>query len=124
MSTILISIKPTYVKKILNGQKKYEYRKIKAKKKKIEKMIIYATSPVKLVVAEAEIKRVLEGSPKKIWEQTKKESGVTKKFYDSYYKNSSKAIAYELDKIKIYETPQKLENLGINNAPQSFIYLD
>ena len=38
MSTILISIKPEYVSNILNGNKKYEFRKI-ACKRSIDKMI-------------------------------------------------------------------------------------
>ena len=57
-STILISIKPEYASKILDGIKKYEYRTTKAKN--VNKMIIYATSPVKKVIGEAEVKNILE----------------------------------------------------------------
>lgn len=124
MSTILISIKPEYVKKILNGKKRYEYRKVKPARKNISKMLIYSTTPVKLVVAEAEIESILEDDVKKIWKDTKCESGITKKIYDSYYKNCSKAIAYKLKKVTIYEKPQKLEDIGVKCVPQSFIYFD
>ena len=54
MSKILIPIKPEYVDKILSGNKKYEYRKIKPKRK-VDKMIIYSTYPIMKVVGEVEV---------------------------------------------------------------------
>ena len=51
MGKILLSIKPIYVNKILNGTKKYEYRKRKPKRNDIGKLIIYSTSPIKKVVS-------------------------------------------------------------------------
>ena len=56
MCTILMPINPQYVDEILAGRKKYEYRKIKAKKANVDKMIIYSTSPIMKVVAEVDIK--------------------------------------------------------------------
>lgn len=124
MCKILISVKPEYVEKILTGSKKYEYRKVKAKKTNVDKMIIYATAPVMKVVAEIEIQNVLEGSPELIWKITQKYSGITKEFYDKYYKNKSTAVAYELGKIKKYNKPKELGDFGISFSPQSFIYID
>ena len=67
---------------------------------------------------------ILEDSPQKIWEQTKKDSGITKEFYVKYYKNREKAIAYKLGNIKVYDKPKKLCDIGINYVPQSFVYMD
>ena len=124
MCKILISINPKYVDEILSGRKKYEYRKIKPKKDNIDKIIIYSTSPVMKVVAEVSITKILEGTPQEIWDITKEYSGVTKEFYDSYYKNKNKAIAYEIGEIKKYNIPKDLSEIGINYVPQSFIYID
>jgi len=44
----LISIKPCYVEKILNGSKKYELKKHKPKKR-IEKFFIYVSAPTRKV---------------------------------------------------------------------------
>ena len=71
MSKILISIKPKYVDLILSGSKKYEYRKIQAQKN-IDKLIIYATYPIKKVVAEVEVLEVFKDTPKNIWKKTNK----------------------------------------------------
>lgn len=124
MCTILMPINPQYVDEILAGRKKYEYRKIKAKKVNVDKMIIYSTSPIMKVVAEVDIKEILEEEPEKLWEMTKSESGITKSFYNKYYKNKNIAVAYKLGKIKIYNEPKNLNEIGINYVPQSFVYLD
>lgn len=117
-------INPKYVNEILTGRKKYEYRKIKPKRKNIDKMIIYSTVPVMKVVAEVEVKGILEEEKEKLWSMTKNESGITKDFYNKYYKNKNIAIAYKLGNVKIYDNPKKLDDIGINYVPQSFIYLD
>lgn len=124
MCKILMPINPEYVDEILAGHKKYEYRKIKAKRTNIDKMIIYSTSPVMKVVAEVEIKGILQENPEQLWELTKNYSGVTKEFYNQYYKNKNIAIAYELGKIVKYEKPKDLIDIGINYIPQSFVYMD
>ena len=87
MCKILMPINPEYVDEILSGNKKYEYRKIKAKRKNIDKMLIYSTSPIMRIVGEVDILDILEDSPDKLWEKTKRYSGITKDFYTKYYKN-------------------------------------
>lgn len=119
---ILISINPEHVDNIIKGIKKYEYRKIAAKQD-ISSIIIYETTPVKRVVAEAEIIDVLEFPPEELWEITKYESGISKKFFDKYFKDRKVAYAYKLGEIKVYDEPKFLMDYGIKAAPQSFIYL-
>ena len=62
MRKILISINPEHVAKILSGEKKFEYR-TKAAKQDVDSLIIYETTPVKRIVAEAKILEVLELTP-------------------------------------------------------------
>lgn len=124
MCKILMPINPEYVDEILAGRKKYEYRKIKAKRSNVNKMIIYSTSPIMKVVAEVDIKEILEEDPETLWKITQDESGISKDFYNKYYKNKSIAIAYKLGTIKIYDKPKDLKDIGINYVPQSFVYLD
>lgn len=121
-SKILISINPEHVNNIINGLKKYEYRKIAAKKD-IKSLIIYETTPVKRVVAEAEIIDVLIMSPENLWELTKNEAGVSKVFFDQYFEGRKIAYAYKLGKIKVYVQPKTLLDYGIRAAPRSFVYV-
>lgn len=121
MKKIIISINPEYVDNIIKGIKKYEYR-TKVAKKDVNKLIIYKTTPIKKVVAEAEIIEVLSFEPNTLWNMTKEYSGVSKKFFDEYFKNRKIAYAYKLGKIKVYDKPKSLSEFGLKTAPQSFAY--
>lgn len=123
MCNILMSIKPQYVEKILSGNKKYEYRKNRAKRNGIDKIIIYSTAPVMKVVAEVDIEEIIESTPDILWKKTKLESGITEEFFYKYYKNKTTAVAYKLGNIKIYDKPKSLNDIGVKYVPQSFIYL-
>ena len=121
MRKIIISINPEHVDNIIKGTKKYEYR-TKVAKKDINKLIIYETMPIKKVVAEAEIIEVLALEPNALREETKEFSGITKNFFDDYFKNRKVAYAYKLGTIKVYDEPKPLTEFGLKTAPQSFVY--
>lgn len=122
MCKILLSINPEHVENILEGTKKYEYRK-KSCKKDIDRIIIYSTHPVKKVVGEVEVLEVIEMEKNKLWNLTKKYSGINKKFYDEYYDGKETAVAYKLGQIVEYKKPKKLNDIGVKVAPQSFMYI-
>lgn len=119
---ILISINPEHVENIINGTKKYEYRRVAAKQD-ISSIIIYETFPIKRIVAEAEIEDVLMLSKEELWNVTKDKSGISKEFYDEYFKEKEIAYAYKLGKVTVYEEPKLLSEYNIKCAPQSFVYL-
>ncbi|MGL5268892.1 MAG: ASCH domain-containing protein [Spiroplasma sp.] len=121
---ILLSIHPEYVKKIISGEKKFEFRKVKTRKYQPNKIFIYSTAPDSFIIAEADITEILEEHPDKIWNKTKKYAGINYHFFIEYYKNKDKAIAYRLENVREFDSPKTLNDLGIKAAPQSFIYLD
>ncbi len=120
--SIIISINPEHVENIISGIKKFEYR-TKAAKNDVNKIIIYETTPIKRIVAEAEIIEVLMMNPEELWNETKDQSGITKKFFDSYFKGRDIAYAYKLGEVKRYEEPKTLQEFGLKCAPQSFVYI-
>lgn len=122
MSKVLISIKPEYVNKILNGTKKYEYRRTLAKKD-VSSLVIYSTWPVKEIVGEVDVIGTIEMAPSSLWEKTKKEAGISRKKYREYFKKRKKACAYVLGMVTKYENTKKLLDIGVQQAPQSFLYL-
>ena len=119
--TIVISIYPEYVEKIINGIKKYEYR-TRAAKQDVNKIIIYETLPVKKIVAEVEIVEVLVMEPNDLWNETKNFSGITKEFFDKYFKNKKVAYAYRLGNVN--DKPKELVEFGLKSAPQSYVYVN
>ena len=67
MKRVLLSINPEHVSNIISGRKKYEYRKIVAKQE-VSSIYIYETTPVKRIVAEAEVLGVIKLPPNQLWE--------------------------------------------------------
>lgn len=122
MCKILLSINPKHVENIFNGNKKYEYRKIRCKKN-VDKIIIYSTAPIMKVVGEATVKKVIEDTPENIWEMTHCESGINLEFFRKYYEGRKKAVAYQLSSIIEYDSPKNLSEYGLKMAPQSFSYI-
>lgn len=119
---IIISINPEYVDKIMTGEKKFEYRK-RVAKKDIESIIVYCTSPKKMILAEVKIDGIISASPEELWEMTKEKSGVTKEFFFEYFKDKKTAYAYRLGEILSYRKPLTLSEVGLTAAPQSYAYL-
>lgn len=122
MCKILLSINPKHVENIMAGTKQYEFRKIQCKEK-VDKIIIYATSPVMKVVGEADVMDIIVNNPETVWKTTANYAGITKRFFDDYYRNRDKAVAFKLGNVKQYKKPKDLSYYGINNAPQSFVYV-
>ena len=102
MCAILLSINPNHVENILNGSKKYEFRKKACKRHE----------------------DVLVDEPETIWKKTKAKSGIDKNFFDKYYRDRDQAVAYKLKNVIKYGKPKELKDFGVNSAPQSFQYID
>ncbi|PIT15425.1 hypothetical protein BGI32_05715 [Snodgrassella alvi] len=122
---VLMSIKPEYAEKILNGDKKFEFRKILPKNREVAKVIIYATLPVGKVIGEFEISDFISTSPSELWQLTKKSAGITKSFFDDYFNDRETAHAIRVGVVKRYKKEKLLEDfLKSNQAPQSFCYIN
>ncbi len=121
MATILISINPPHVDKILSGIKKCEYR-TRSPKKEVNRMIIYETSPIKRVVAECELENVLTLPKEELWLKTKNLSGTTKDRFDNYFSKQDNATGFIIKNIS--KCDRSLDEYGIKFVPQSNIYLD
>lgn len=123
MRALLLSINPKHVENILNETKRFEFRKNRCKCP-VQKMIIYSTAPVKMVVGEARIVRVIEETPEEVWNETNDAAGISKGFFDEYYKGRDRAVAYELENVMRYSVPKSLSDFGLRCPPQSFSYVE
>lgn len=120
---ILLSINPEYVDKIFSGEKKIEYRRSIFKNKEIKTIVIYSTSPIKKIVGEFTIKKIIKDAPIKLWNLSPKSSGISEKKFYEYFKDKKEGYAIIIDKVIKYDNYKLLEDLSIKTAPQSFIYL-
>lgn len=92
-------------------------------KQKVDSILVYETHPTMKIVAKVSVKNILCDSPHKIWQETRKYSGISKELYNKYFNKSKKAFAYQIDKIEKFNKPKLLSEYGINYVPQSFVYI-
>ena len=122
---VLLSIKPKYVKAILNGTKRYEFRKSAFRcKEDIELVYIYATSPVKRIVGAFTIEDIVGGHPRKLWTEFKEVSGIEEEEFFRYFGGNKKGFAIGIGDVEVFEDPidPKSYNPGFV-PPQSFRYM-
>lgn len=117
----ILSIKPQFVEEIVAGKKKFEYRK-SVFKQPVEKVYVYASAPISKVIGEFQPVDVVSGVPADVWKKTKEFSGITKKFFDEYYKGKKTAYAIVIQNFVKYDCHVILPK-GMH-APQSFRYID
>lgn len=121
MKSILLPIKPIFVRRILSGEKYFEFRK--RLPLDIDKVVMYETAPTKKVVGEFICKRVICASKEELWQLTVEGAGIDKPFFDSYFSNVEKGMAIEIEAPVAYDVPKDLRDIGVMFTPQSWIYL-
>lgn len=119
----ILSVKPEYAMKLLSGEKLYEYRKT-VFRRPVEKVYIYASSPICMIVGEFRIDDVLEATPNELWASTRSASGVTRSFFFRYFKGKKKAYAIKVKDVVSYAIPLSPYTVQEDfKAPQNYIYV-
>lgn len=121
---VLLSIKPEFANEIFAGKKLYEYRKA-VFSKKVDKVVVYSTKPVGMIIGEFTVEAILVENPHVLWEQTSQVSGITKDFFDSYFEGRQYGYALKIASPKLYKTPiDPFKLFAPFVAPQSFKYMN
>ena len=121
---ILLSIKPKYVEKIINNDKKFEFRKA-VPKKHFARVFIYSSAPEKKIVGMFTAKNILVGTPEDIWNKTKHKAAIRHNDYNIYFSDKKLAYALEIDNLIIFKTPIIPSDIWTDfKAPQSFCYIE
>lgn len=122
---VLISVHPFYAAEIAAGRKKVEFRR-RWSNKPTDVLVVYATAPIKAIVAVAEISEVRKAGHAHLWEICKSLGGaITRARLRDYMHDLDQGIAILLGRLavpKIGISPQ--EAFGSDFVPpQSFRYL-
>lgn len=121
---ILMSIKPCFCNLILDGQKRYEYRKRVFSRSDVSRVYIYASKPICKVIGYFTVKRIINDTPSMVWDMTHEHGGIAMKKYQEYFKGHTKAYAIEIDKVVKIDLIDPKQALQDFTAPQNFMYLD
>ena len=122
---VLLSIRPKYVREIIEGRKRYEFRKVVFRNREASEVYIYATYPEKKIVAKFQVGRIIEDHPSKLWEMFGKEAGINKEEFFRYFKGRDRGFAIEIKNLKKLNKPiNPQENIPGFIPPQSFCYIN
>jgi predicted transcriptional regulator len=125
--SLFISIKPRYAEMIFSGTKTVELRRTEPRVAKGDKMIVYVSSPEKVVTGHCTVTEIEKDTPKKLWLRIRDKAGVTKEEFDDYFDGASQAIAIHVRKPKKFGNPVCLGTLREDfslQPPQSFRYVE
>jgi type I restriction enzyme S subunit len=122
---VLLSIKPKFAESIINGRKKYEFRKNAFSKKNIGRVYIYSTTPIKKVIGFFKISKIIEDKQINLWHHLKDEAGISEEDFFDYFKNREIGFALEIVEVEKFENPVDPKIMFPNFVPpQSFCYIN
>lgn len=122
---IIMSIRPKFAQAIIDGSKLYEYRKTIPKRHNIKKVYVYASKPIKGIVARFIIKKVICDTPQKVWELTHEHSGISEKEFFDYFRGRDKVYALHIENVLKFDMP--IDPKSIFNSftvPQNYVYIE
>lgn len=127
---LLISVKPIFAEKILNGEKTIELRKSAPKKVNKESYIlIYVTSPIKELWAVCKINNIIKEDKSIFWKKYGFKTGVTENEFKEYYNKNENAYGIELKQIKNF-SKHSIDLKNLKKAfpnfmpPQTYTYIN
>lgn len=122
---VLLSIKPKYVKSIIEGKKRYDFRKTMFRNRGINLIYIYSSSPVKKIVGTFEIGGILDDHPADLWDVVKEFAGIPQQDFFSYFEGRSRAFAIGIQNLQEFNDPiDPYVTMPGFVPPQSYCYLD
>lgn len=121
---ILLSIKPKYIEQIISGKKKYEFRKETFKERHSNEIIVYSSSPMKRIVGKFKIGKIIEDTPKRLWEKFEDSAGIIEEDFFEYFNGKTKGFAIEIVDFVLFDEPIDPKSLDPDFvAPQSYLYI-
>jgi type I restriction enzyme S subunit len=124
---VLLSIEPGFAKKILSGEKRYEFRKTTFRDPDVvEQVFLYASSPVQEIVGAFTLSSVIADSPEALWNRFRNESGIESyERFAEYFGDTDTGYAIEIDDVVRFDEPiDPWRHVDDFRPPVSFQYVD
>ena len=126
--TVLLSILPQWAEAILNGKKKWEYRRVSPKNiNKGSRIVLYATRNQQEIVGEFMVGVVLREPVLALIKHTLPKTPHTKEEIRFYFSGLRIGYALEVKKYRKYKKPIPLteikKRIPFFTPPQNFLYL-
>lgn len=108
---LLLSIHPQHAARIFNGTKKVELRRVRPRIARGDWVLIYVTSPLKVLVGGCRVERIIEASLPNLWREVEHWACVSREVFDEYYLGATTGFGIVFDMIKLLDHPIDLKRL-------------
>lgn len=92
-SCYVMSVKPAFLRRILDGGKQYELRRTSVRIVPGDLIVLYGSGPLKAVVGGFTVACVHRGTPEQLWNRYAGEFGVTRAEYNDYFRGAASGCA-------------------------------
>lgn len=123
---VVLSIRPEYSTKIMDGSKTIELRRrfpLSAPRGALA--YIYSTSPERAMVGKAEISEIMKLPVKQIWKRFSKHALIKRTDFEAYFDGLAEGYALQFKNVQRFDRPLALSELRERfefEPPQSFLY--
>ncbi len=123
---VLLSIKPKYVERIADGEKKLEFRKVIFKSvNRPDRIYIYCTSPVKKIMGYFTTGEIFEDDPAELWNRFRNLAGISEEEFFEYFSGKKRGFAISIEDYNEFDDAIDPYDVIPNfTPPQSFCYVD
>lgn len=124
---VLMSIKPKYAKKIFDGTKTVELRRIRPKYLQTGDLVfVYVSSPIKSLVGAFKVAKIIKEPIIDLWKAVEHGAGVSLEEFENYYQETQSGVAIFISDIWTLSKPIELADLkqAVEGfyPPQSYRY--
>ena len=119
---VLLSIRPEFARKIISGEKRFEFRRRCFDPEVVRSVLLYATLPVGAIVGEFTVARVIRGRPAAVWRKTRAHAGISRRYFLQYFAGRDEAFAIEVARVTPFSRPMDPRSRGPFTAPQSYSF--
>ena len=121
---VLLSVRPQFAEAIVQRKKKYEVRRVVFKRRDVDRVYIYSTSPVSKIVGSFEVEDVIEDSPEGIWNACHNDLAISEIDFFKYFEGSAIGFAIKIANTLRFDNPLDPHSIIEDfRPPQSFCYL-
>ncbi|MBO8129600.1 MAG: ASCH domain-containing protein [Peptococcaceae bacterium] len=124
---ILLSVRPKYAKKIFDGTKTVELRRICPRITAGDLVFVYVSSPIKALVGAFKVDRIVSAPPDELWADIGCQSGITWEEFNEYFRGVTVGFGIVIRDVWKLTKPVNLSNLKRQwpgfQPPQNYHYL-
>ena len=122
--SVILAIKPKFANKIFSGEKTDELRKRIWAKNNINKVYMYATSPISKIVGYFIINKIQQFNTRILWLLVKESACISKTQFAEYYLGKSHGYKISIKKAMKFLKPFDPKEINPDfKAPQNFMYV-